>query len=115
MKNDFPSMGQIWLASQLPCLNQPLKGQEVPKAATPIAITLTADEAAEILTPIGTGGQQTFQQELIKQLQNGNLVVHLNDDELGRLIRYMTQYGTGGFQSRLRRAFQRPLRDLFAA
>ncbi len=87
----------------------------MPKAASPITITLTADEAAQILTPVGSGGQQAFQQELIKQLQNGNLTVSLNDDQLGKLIRYMTQYGPGGFQGRLRKAFRRPLSDLLAA
>jgi hypothetical protein len=77
--------------------------------------TLTADEAAMILTPVGEGGQQGFQQELINQLQGGNLVISLDDDQLGKLIRYMTQYGPGGFQGRLQKAFRRPLLDLIAA
>ena len=87
----------------------------MPKAAKPIAITLTASEAAEILTPIGGGGQQNFQQGLIDQLQGGNLVIMLDDDQMGKLIRYMTQYGPGGFQTRLRKAFGRSLLTLLAA
>ncbi len=87
----------------------------MPKVASPVAITLTTEEAAQILTPAGSGGQQTFQQTLIKQLQGGNLTITLDDDQLGKLIRYMTQYGRGGFQGRLRKAFQRPLSDLLAA
>ncbi len=85
------------------------------KAPSPIILTLTADEAAELLAPAGAGGQQTFQQLIISQLQGGNLAVSFDDDQLGKLIRYMTQYGPGGFQSRLRKAFRRPLRDLIAA
>ncbi len=82
------------------------------RVASPIPLTLEPNEAAELLTPAGSGGQQTFQQGLISQLQGGNLTVRFNDDELGKLIRYMTQYGTGGFQSRLRKAFHRPLLEL---
>ena len=81
--------------------------------AAPIPLTLTTEEAAEILTPAGSGGQQTFQQGLIDQLQGGNLTIRFDDNDLGKLIRYMTQYGPGGFQSRLRKAFRRPLLELF--
>jgi len=87
----------------------------MPNTARPITITLTADEAAEILTPVGSGGQQSFQKELISQLQGGNLVISLNDEQVGKLFRYMTQYGRGGFQGRLQKAFRRPMRDLLAA
>ena len=87
----------------------------MPKTARPITVTLTANEAAELLAPVGAGGQQGFQQEVINQLQNGNLTISLDDDQLGKLIRYMTQYGPGGFQGRLRKAFRRPLLRLLAA
>jgi hypothetical protein len=87
----------------------------VSKSAKPVTVTLTDDEAAAILAPVGSGGQQTFQQEFISQLQSGNLAVSFDDDQLGKLIRYMTQYGPGGFQGRLRKAFSRPLRELLAA
>lgn len=87
----------------------------MPKAAKPIILTLTVDEAAELLAPAGAGGQQIFQQLIINQLQAGNLAVAFDDDQLGKLIRYTTQYGPGGFQSRLRKAFRRPLLELIAA
>lgn len=87
----------------------------MPKTAKPIVLVLTADEAAELLAPIGDGGQQGFHQGILNQLQNGNLAIAFDDDQLGKLIRYMTQYGPGGFQSRLRKAFRRPLLDLIAA
>jgi len=87
----------------------------MPPPARPIVLTLTSDEAAELLAPVGAGGQQTFHQGIIGQLQNGNLVLAFNDDQLGKLIRYMTQYGPGGFQSRLRKAFRRSLLELLAA
>ena len=85
------------------------------KSAKPIVLVLEVDEAAQLLAPAGAGGQQVFHQEIIDQLQNGNLAVAFDDDQLGKLIRYMTQYGPGGFQSRLRKAFQRPLLALIAA
>ncbi len=87
----------------------------MPKAASPVIITLTAEEAAQILTPVGSGGQQAFQQQLIKQLQGGSLDISLDDDQLGKLFRYMIQYGPGGFQGRLRKAFRRPLSELLSA
>lgn len=87
----------------------------MPKAAAPITITLTPQEAAFIQTPAGAGGQQTFQQELLSQLQNGNTTLSLNDEQVGKLFRYMTQYGQGGFQGRLQKAFRRPLSEFLAA
>lgn len=80
--------------------------------ARPFTLTLLPQEAAELLVPVGSGGHQTLHQMLLDQLANGNLTVTLDDAELGRLIRYMTQYKSGGFQGRLQRAFLRPLREL---
>jgi len=87
----------------------------MPQAPRPIVLTLTESEAAELLAPAGQGGQQTFHQGIINQLQDGKLAVSFDDDQLGKLIRYMTQYGPGGFQGRLRKAFRRPLLELIAA
>ena len=87
----------------------------MPPAPRPIVLTLTEAEAADLLTPVGNGGQQTFHEGILAQLQNGNRAVAFNDDQLGKLLRYMTQYGPGGFQSRLRKAFRRPLLELLAA
>ena len=79
------------------------------RAARHFAIVLMPEEAAEMLAPSGDGGHQQLHEEIRAQLQNGNLTIHLDDTELGRVIRYMTQYGSGGFQGRLQRAFRRPL------
>jgi hypothetical protein len=87
----------------------------MPKAPRPIVLTLTQTEAAELLTPMGDGGQQAFHQGIIGQLQGGNLGIAFDDEQLGKLIRYMTQYGPGGFQGRLRKAFRRSLLELLAA
>lgn len=80
----------------------------------PLEFTLTDDEAAEILEPHGSGGQQTLHQRLKDALADGNRVLSFNDAQMGELIRYM-QYGwdgkRGGFQSRLHRAFARSLRE----
>ena len=79
----------------------------------PFEFTLRADEAAYITqTPVnGRGGLQSFQRQLQKQLAGGG-VVKLDHAGIGRLIRYMTQRPGGGFQDRLRHAFERSLREL---
>jgi hypothetical protein len=75
--------------------------------------TLEPEEAAYITqTAIaGRGGLQTLQKKLQTQLAEGN-VVKFDNTGLGQLIRYMTQYRDGGFQGRLRHAFERSLRNL---
>lgn len=78
-------------------------------------ITLTGQEAGEMLVPAGEGGHQQLHEFIREQLQNGNLTVQFSDAQLGRVIRYMTQYGSGGFQGRLRRAFKRPLVELLSS
>jgi len=77
-------------------------------------IALRQDEANHLLEPSGSGGQQQFHEMLREQLEDGNLTIHLNDADLGKLVRYMTQYGSGGFQGRLRSAFRRPLLELIS-
>jgi hypothetical protein len=85
------------------------------KEARPIEVTLTEHEAAELLEPAGEGGHQGLHEQIRAQLDHGNRTLRLGDDLLGKIIRYMTQYGSGGFQGRLRRAFQRPLVQLLTA
>ena len=84
------------------------------KAPRPFSITLTKEEAAFILEPSGEGGQQQLHETLRDQLANGNLTILLDDTDLGKLVRYMTQYGSGGFQGRLQKAFRRPLREIIS-
>jgi hypothetical protein len=79
------------------------------KAPKPFEMTLTEDEAAEISKPSGQGGHQSLHKRLLAVLDTGSRIFHFNDCELGELVRYMTQYGSGGFQGRLRKAFTRSL------
>ena len=82
------------------------------KEARRVLLHLTDNEAEVLKAPAGDGGQQGFHQFIISQLENGNLDVAFDDDQLGKLMRYMTQYGPGGFQGRLRKAFRRSLAQL---
>ncbi|HVC60856.1 MAG TPA: hypothetical protein VND19_10910 [Acetobacteraceae bacterium] len=79
----------------------------------PIVFTLLPDEAAYITqtTVAGRGGLQSFQRGLQRQLSEGNTVT-LDDAGLGLLMKYISRYGGGGFQARLRHAFGRSLREL---
>ncbi|HSC19771.1 MAG TPA: hypothetical protein VLC74_12755 [Rhizomicrobium sp.] len=81
------------------------------KEPKPFELTLSDDEKSELAVPLGQGGHQYLHDAILAQLAHGN-VVTLNDTELGKLIRCMTQYGSGGFQGRLRRAFLRPLKEV---
>jgi hypothetical protein len=75
--------------------------------------TLQPDEAAYITetTVAGKGGLQSLQRRLQEQLFEGT-TVKFDNAGLGQLIRYMTRYQDGGFQARLRHAFERSLRQL---
>jgi len=81
-------------------------------SAAPFEFELTSTEIAELQHPAGEGGHQSFQKELISQLDGGGNRIKLDDEGFGKLIRYMTRYGSGGFQTRLRNAFERPLRKM---
>lgn len=60
----------------------------------------------------GSGGHQAFHKRIYTALLAGPTVT-FDDAQLGELIRHMSQYGSGGFQARLRKAFMRSLRELF--
>jgi hypothetical protein len=77
----------------------------------PFVFTLNPDEIAELKSAAGTGGHQSLLRRLTTELERGSEVT-FTDEQLGELIRYMTLYGSGGFQSRLRQAFRRSLGDL---
>ena len=72
---------------------------------------LTPEGASEITDAEGTGGHQELHRRLTQELELKHQV-SFDDQQLGELIRYMTRYGSGGFQSRLKRAFRRPLKEL---
>jgi hypothetical protein len=85
----------------------------ISRTAKPFEFELTDAEADEIKGAIGTGGHQSLHRRLLAQLEKGHTLT-LSDEQMGELIRYMTRYGSGGFQSRLHRAFARSFLDLFA-
>lgn len=62
----------------------------------------------------GQGGLQDLQKRLKAELAVGTSVT-FTDAQLGQLVRYMTRYGGGGFETRLYRAFARSIYDLLAA
>lgn len=77
----------------------------------PFVFTLKPHEIAELKSAAGAGGHQSLLRRLTTELERGPKVT-FTDEQLGELIRYMTLYGSGGFQSRLRQAFARSLGDL---
>ena len=54
--------------------------------AKPFTITLTQDEANELLAPVGEGGHQQLHDYLRSQLSEGNLAVQLGDSQLGKIM-----------------------------
>lgn len=85
------------------------------KDAEPFVFTLEDAEMQQITDTevVGSGGLQTLQRRLKAELEHGR-TVSLDDAQLGQLIRYMTRYGSGGFEERLRKAFIRSIYQLFA-
>ena len=78
--------------------------------ATQTVFKLTAAEQAEIMKPInGQGGLQSFGRQLQRQLNQQTGEISLTDSQIGRIVRHLT-YGPGGFESRLRDAFARPIK-----
>ena len=76
------------------------------RAPKPFEFTLTPQEIAVLQAPAGEGGQQDYHKHLMEQLAESS-TVRLSDEEPGELIRYMSRYGSGGFQGRLQKAFLR--------
>jgi hypothetical protein len=80
--------------------------------ANTLAITLNEAEAQELLSVKGgNAGQQQMQAMLSEQLANGNRTLSLNDNQLGKLVRFMAS-GPAQVQHVLKRAFSRPLIDV---
>jgi len=82
------------------------------RTPSPFVFRLTPEEANEIAEAHGSGGHQTLHRRLTAELARGDLTILFTDAQLGELIRYMTRYQSGGFQSRLHRAFDRSLKQL---
>ena len=80
----------------------------MPRQPRPFSFRLTETEVAEMEPPSGQGGHQGLHNR-IRQALTVEPIVTFDDQQLGELIRYMSQYGSGGFQGRLRRAFIRSI------
>lgn len=80
----------------------------------PFVFTLQPTEMAQIAgIPLnGSGDLRTLHKNLQEQLAQGNTVTFDNEG-LGQLIHYMTRFGQGSLEMRLRRAFARSFLDLF--
>jgi hypothetical protein len=80
--------------------------------ANTLAITLNENEAQELLSVKGgNAGQQQMQMMLNEQLSGGNRTLNLNDNQVGKLVRFIAT-GPAQVQAVLKRAFARPLIDL---
>ncbi len=78
------------------------------RSPKPFTFTLNPAEIAEMAALSGQGGHQGLPSRIREALGSGPMVT-FDDVQLGELIRYMSQYGSGGFQGRLRRAFTRSI------
>jgi hypothetical protein len=83
------------------------------RQSKPFSFTLAPEEALILTGAQGRGGQQTLHRRPVAQLAIDNLTIELDDRRFGELIRYITGYGSGGFERRLWDAFQRELNNLF--
>ena len=90
------------------------RGFPMPRSPKPFTFKLNAQEVAEMEAPSGRGGHQALHARIRESLALGP-TVSFDDEQLGELIRYMSQYGSGGFQGRLRRAFIRSLAEQIGA
>lgn len=87
----------------------------IQRAAKPFEIDLHDCEVDLLKAAPDTGGHQALCRRLLADIQRGpGNRVTLTDEQMGELIRYLTRYGSAGFQARLRRAFARPLQELLA-
>lgn len=77
-------------------------------------IQLNSDELAALFEPInGVGGLQSLFESLQKQFDKATGVITLTPLLRARIHHYFHAYGTGGYQTRARRAFRRTLPHLF--
>lgn len=74
-------------------------------------LKLTDEEAERIREPAGQGGHQNLHSEIMAALSDDN-EIEFSDEQLGKILRYMTQYKGGGFQGRLKFALERPIREI---
>ncbi len=86
----------------------------MPLDAGAFKLTLTETELSDLLSVNANSPQQKqLQEQLREQTADGGREISLNDMQLGRLIRAMTQ-GPTAVQHVLKRTFQRPLMELLS-
>ena len=77
--------------------------------------TLNTTEKAELDTiAVGDGGFQTLIRRLQDSLNPGTGEIHVSTEDVARLRAYCNNYGAGGWQARLKRAFSRVIEELDA-
>ena len=65
-------------------------------------IELTPEELEILCRPInGQGGFQGLLRGLQRNLDRKTRVLTVTDEQFGRIVRYTSQYGWGGFEGRL--------------
>ncbi len=81
----------------------------------PFTFRLNSAETEQItdFEIVGKGGLQSLFRRLREKI-DADEELEFDNWELGQLIRYMTQHGNGGFETRLRRAFARSMLDMFS-
>ncbi len=67
-----------------------------------VAVTPGLRAAFDSLDIKGQGGFQTLMRDVAQRITASHGVVKFGPDEFGRITRYATSYGEGGFQQRLR-------------
>ncbi len=75
-----------------------------PKATTTVSVVVTPaiKTLFEGMRMEGDGGFQSLGRELVRRLERGDAVLRFSSDEFRRILNYSTNYGNGGFQTRLR-------------
>jgi hypothetical protein len=89
----------------------------IPPRRTPKKIKLDFHpHEAIMLHEAGYDGGFQGTMTLVSGRLYGTQILELTDEEFGRLFRTATQYGAGGYQSKIREAIARPiLRALFGS
>ncbi len=67
-----------------------------------VVVTKQIKELFDGMKMEGDGGFQSLGRELVRRLERGDAVLKFSSDEFRRILNYSTNYGNGGFQTRLR-------------
>lgn len=81
-----------------------------------IALQLSSDEVAELLdsgATRGTGGWQSLWAALLKEFDKASGMITLSPELRARIFHYLSAYGHGGWQNKVKRIFRRHLPHLF--